>query len=59
MTTTSNPRKLYQSGNGIVVSLPDSIRSEAGLEKGDRVVLTAQGGQVTIEAVEWEVSTDE
>lgn len=53
MTTTSNPRKIYQSGNGLVVSIPKNIRDEMGLEKGDRVVLEADGQVATIEAVEW------
>jgi antitoxin component of MazEF toxin-antitoxin module len=53
MVEQSNPRKLYRSGGAIVVSLPDSIRQELDVERGDRVVLTAENGSGTIEPVEW------
>lgn len=59
MTVQSNPRKLYQSGNAIVVSLPQTVLSEADMEQGDRVVLTAEEGEITAEAVQWQVETDE
>lgn len=56
MTVQSNPRKLYQSGNGTVASFPNKILEEAGLERGDQIVMTAEDGAVTIEPVEWEVT---
>jgi antitoxin component of MazEF toxin-antitoxin module len=59
MTVQSNPRKLYQSGNGTVVGLPEDILQEAGLTKGDRVRLTADEGEIVVEPVEWRVKDDE
>jgi len=59
MTVQSNPRKLYQSGNGTVVGLTQEVLQEAGLEKGDRVVLTANDGEITVEPVEWRRANDE
>jgi len=56
MATQSNPRKLYQSGGAIVVSIPSEIMTELGVEKGDRVVLEADSGSGTIQPVEWTVS---
>jgi len=59
MPTQSNPRKLYQSGNGTVVSFPKEILEEVGLSKGDRVIMTAEGGQVVLEEAEFRRVTDE
>jgi antitoxin component of MazEF toxin-antitoxin module len=42
-----------------VVSLPAGLLEEAGLEKGDRVVLTALENGFRAERVEWEVTGDE
>lgn len=59
MTVQSNPRKLYQSGNGTVVSIPQDVLEEVDLRQGDRVVLTAYEGQITVEEVEYRVANDE
>lgn len=60
MGPTSNPRKLYQSGNGIVVSLPPKILKAAELTKGDRVVLEAEEGKIIARKAEFRtVKADE
>jgi len=59
MTVQSNPRKLYQSGNGTVVSLPQDVLAEVGLEQGDQVILTAGEGEVVVEEVEYRRTDDE
>jgi antitoxin component of MazEF toxin-antitoxin module len=59
MADQTNPRKLYQSGNNVVVSFPEDFLDEAGLEKGDRVVFRQENGQITMSEVEWEVASDE
>jgi len=56
MTAQTNPRKLTTSGGMTVVSLPDGFLEEIGLEKGDRVVLEADGSGFTAKPVEWEVT---
>jgi antitoxin component of MazEF toxin-antitoxin module len=57
MTAQSNPRKLYRSGNSIVVSLPKNVLDEMSITAGDRIVITADGSSAEFEPVEWEVST--
>jgi len=59
MAEQSNPRKLYQSGNGTVVSLPKDVMAEVDLEQGDQVILTAGEGEVVMEEVEYKVTNDE
>lgn len=56
VTVQSNPRKLYRSGNGVVVSFPTKILEAAGFELGDQVVMEADEGEITIRRAEWEVS---
>lgn len=41
MTGQTNPRKVYETGGNVVVSLPRSLREEASIDVGDRVVLEA------------------
>jgi len=59
MTGQTNPRKLTSSGGMTVVSLPSDLLDEAGLQKGDRLVLEATETGFRAEKVEWQVSTDE
>jgi len=55
MDGPTNPRKVTTSGGMTVVSLPDDLLDEIGLEKGDRVVLRPDGNGFRAEPVEWEV----
>jgi antitoxin component of MazEF toxin-antitoxin module len=59
MPSQSNPRKLYQSGNGTVVSFPQEILDEVGLQKGDRVLMKVEGGQIILEKAQFRRVTDE
>lgn len=53
MGQTSNPRKIGRTSGMLYVSLPPAILGEAGIEHGDRVVLEAENGQITMRPVEW------
>jgi len=55
MTPQTNPRKLTTSGGMTVVSIPTGFLQEAGLQKGDRVVLETDGEGFRAVPVEWEV----
>jgi len=55
MEAQTNPRKLFQSGNNVVVSLPASFLTEVGLSKGDRVVFKKEDGEITMQPVVYEV----
>jgi antitoxin component of MazEF toxin-antitoxin module len=55
MTPQTNPRKLTTSGGMTVVSIPTGFLEEAGLKKGDRVVLETDGNGFKAVPVEWEV----
>jgi len=55
MEAQTNPRKLFQSGNNVVVSLPESFLTEVGLSKGDRVVFQQKDGEITMQPVVYEV----
>lgn len=39
MSGQTNPRKVYNSGNSTVISLPKEFRREAGIDVGDKYVL--------------------
>lgn len=55
MEAQTNPRKLFQSGNNVVVSFPESFLTEVGLGKGDRVVFKQEDGEITMQPVVYEV----
>lgn len=55
MTVSSNPRKIYQSGSSLVVSFPEEVMNELGVEKGDRVAFEAEDGEAVVRPVTWEV----
>jgi len=57
MTDQSNPRKIYRSGDGLVVSLPQSLLDACDLEQGDRLVLTPTETGFEAEEVEWQVTS--
>ena len=46
----SDSRKLRESGNSVVVTLPPEILETAGLETGDTVQVAAafEGGKITV-----------
>jgi len=41
-------RKIFQSGNSVVVSLPAEVLEAVGLELGDEVIVTADSEQARI-----------
>lgn len=59
VTDQTNPRKITSSGGMTVVSLPTDLLAEAGLEKGDRVVLEPTDTGFQAKAVTWSVRDDE
>jgi antitoxin component of MazEF toxin-antitoxin module len=56
MDGTTNPRKVTSSGGMTVVSLPNGLLDDIGLEKGDRVVLEPYGSGFRAYPVTWEVT---
>lgn len=42
----------YSSGNSIVVTLSESVRSEAEIDTEDDLRVTAEPGKIVLEAVE-------
>lgn len=59
MDGQTNPRKVTTSGGMTVVSLPNSLLNEVGLEKGDRVVLEPTDEGFEAKKVSWVVDSDE
>jgi len=55
MSEKTNPRKVTTSGGMTVVSLPDSLLEETGIEKGDRLVLEPTDTGFTASIVSWTV----
>lgn len=39
MDSTTNPRKVYETGGSVVISLPRNFRERASIDIGDRYVL--------------------
>lgn len=56
MADPTNPRKITTSGGMTVVSIPKGLLEQAGLEKGDQVVLEATNKGFEARKVEWEVA---
>lgn len=59
MDGQTNPRKVTTSGGMTVVSLPNDLLADVGLEKGDRVVLEPTDNGFLAKKVQWTVSNDE
>jgi antitoxin component of MazEF toxin-antitoxin module len=59
MDDTTNPRKVTTSGGMTVVSLPANLLRQAGIEKGDRVVLTPTDNGFEAEKVTYRRVNDE
>lgn len=52
--TVTGIRKLHDSGNSTVLTIPQEVLDAVGMESGDQVSITAkvQGDTITIEPVE-------
>jgi antitoxin component of MazEF toxin-antitoxin module len=55
MAKKTNPRKVTTSGGMTVISLPRELLEETGIQKGDRVVLEADGSGFRAFPVTYEV----
>lgn len=51
MAQRSNPRKITKQGNSQGITIPVDVLSDAGLERGDRVVVESDGRKLVVEKV--------